>query len=269
MKKILITGATDGIGLETAKFAASQGHHLLMHGRSEVKLKAAVEAIKQTAPNTTIDSYLADLSTFSDIALLTRSVLEQHSTLDVIINNAGVFKTAHRITEDNLDVRFVVNTFAPVILTLGLLPILADDGRIVNLSSAAQAPIDVNAMSGETMLSDDFQAYAQSKLALTIWTQEVAKSLKPNQVCVAVNPASMLASKMVKDGFGVAGNDLNIGVQILMKAATDDKFATASGKYFDNDAQRFSPPHPFALSEENCAKVISELNSILMRFRQD
>ena len=74
-------------------------------------------------------------------------------------------------------------------------------------------------------------AYAQSKLALTIWSREMVKELPDGPIVVAVNPGSLLASKMVKEGFGIAGNDLQIGADILCQAALDDSFADASGKY--------------------------------------
>lgn len=266
MKKILITGATDGIGLETAKRFASQGFHLLMHGRSEKKLQSAIAQVQQQSPDVSIDTYLADLSKFSDIKLLTQNILQQHTQIDIIINNAGVFKMPNATTEDGLDARFVVNTFAPAIITNALLPILSDDGRIITLSSAAQAPIQVAALTGDVKLSDAFQAYAQSKLALTIWTNQLATTLKPNQVAVAVNPGSLLASKMVKEGFGVAGHDLSIGAEILNKAALADEFKNASGKYFDNDTKQFAAPHDFAQHPENCDKVTAAIDSTIAKF---
>jgi hypothetical protein len=78
-------------------------------------------------------------------------------------------------------------------------------------------------------------------------------------IFLAVNPGSLLASKMVKDGFGVAGKDLGIGVDILARAALSDRFALASGKYFDNDIGEFTPPHPAALDDQTSAKVYDQI----------
>ncbi len=170
-----------------------------------------------------------------------------------------MLKTPDTITPDGLDVRFVVNTFAPYLLTRLLLPIIAKSGRVVNLSSAAQAPVDLDAMAGRGSL-EDMGAYAQSKLAITIWSRELARQLRDGPVVVAVNPGSLLASKMVRDGFGIAGNDLSIGSEILCKAALDGAFANASGQYFDNDAGRFGQPNPAALDRDHSMAVMQAVD---------
>lgn len=266
MKTILLTGATDGIGLETAKQLVSQGHQVLLHGRSETKLKDAVDLLDSTYPGADTKTYCADLSNFLEINSMLEEIVKQHQKIDVIINNAGVLKAPKTTTTDGLDLRFMVNTFAPYIITKKLLPLLAADGRIINLSSAAQAPIDLDAMAGKRLIDEDFQAYAQSKLAITIWSQKMATQLTSNQVIVAVNPGSMLASKMVKEGFGVQGNDLKVGADILIKAALSDEFAEASGRYFDNDSQRFALPHLEAQDQIKCSQIMNVIDSIIERF---
>ena len=82
---------------------------------------------------------------------------------------------------------------------------------------------------------------------------------------IAVNPASMLGSKMVQEAFGVAGGDLRIGAEVLVRAALSDEFATASGKYFDNDSGRFSAPHPDALDPLKSREMIRVIEAILDR----
>lgn len=258
-KTILITGSTDGIGLLTAKTLAAQGHTILLHGRSAEKLKAAAKEVGGTT-----QSYSADLSRMADVHAMAAEIVKDHDRLDVVINNAGVLKIKNAMTADGYDARFMVNTFAPYALTRALLPIMPKDGRVVNLSSAAQAPIDVDAMYGRVPL-DDMAAYAQSKLAITIWSHEMAKELPDGPVIVAVNPGSLLASKMVKEGFGVAGNDLKIGADILIEAALGTSFADASGRYFDNDSQRFAQPHAAALDAGHAADVMRGINDIVAK----
>ncbi|WP_170576091.1 SDR family NAD(P)-dependent oxidoreductase [Ruegeria atlantica] len=256
-KTILVTGATDGIGLLTAKKLAADGHRILIHGRNATKLETARKDVGGE-----VETYRADLSDMSEVASLAAAIRANHDRLDVLINNAGVLKAPQPVLENGYDIRFVVNTFAPYLLTELLLPIMPKTGRVVNLSSAAQAPVDLSAMTGKKRLSD-MDAYAQSKLAITIWTREWAKSLPEGPAMIAVNPGSLLASKMVKDGFGVAGNDLNIGADILIDAALGDRFSNASGAYFDNDGGVFSDPHSAAFNIDHATDLMSTLQAII------
>jgi len=268
-KTILLTGSTDGIGLATAKMLVSLGHHVLLHGRSPAKLESAVKEIYGEADSGKAETYVADLSRQDDVKALAQAVTEKHSKIDVLINNAGILKTPSPITEDGMDVRFVVNTVAPYLLAQKLMPLLDSTGRIVNLSSAAQAPVDLQALAGEVRIDDDFGAYAQSKLALTMWSRQQALALGDGgPVIVAVNPGSLLASKMVKDAFGIPGGDLNKGAKILTCAALDDEFESASGKYFDNDSGQFADPHPDALDSQKCDAVVGVIEAILAQHFQ-
>ncbi|MBT8437533.1 MAG: SDR family NAD(P)-dependent oxidoreductase [Gammaproteobacteria bacterium] len=262
-KIILITGSTDGIGLATAEMLVSQGHHVLLHGRNPAKLEAAEKSLSELAGDGRVESYVADLSRMGEVEALAKAVIERHDKLDVLINNAGIFRTPDPVTPDGLDVRFAVNTLAPYLLTQRLLPLIPASGRVVNLSSAAQAPVDPQALSGQVRIADDFSAYAQSKLAITMWSRSMALALGDDgPAIIAVNPGSMLASKMVKEGFGVAGNDLGIGAEILTRAALSDEFATASGLYFDNDSGEFAAPHRDALDAQKCETIVRLVDTL-------
>ena len=264
-KTILITGSTDGIGLATAKAIAELGHRVILHGRNSTKLQAAIKDIKVQGGEHWAKGIVADLSSLAGVVRLAKEVEQTYGNIDVLINNAGVYKTPNTLAESGLDLRFVVNTLAPYLLTKSLLSAINSGGRVINLSSAAQAPVDLRAFRGETRLSDT-SAYAQSKLALTMWSRHLALSLgKAGPVVVAVNPKSLLGSKMVKDAYGVAGADLSIGSDILTKAALSDEFADASGKYYDNDIERFASPHADALDDEKCARIVSEMEGILQK----
>ncbi len=267
-KTILVTGSTDGIGLETAKLLATHGHVVLLHGRNTAKLEAAVRDVAAIAKGDQVGSYVADLSRINDVVALADRISEQHEHLDVLINNAGVFKTAEPITEAGLDVRFMVNTLAPYLLTRRLQPIMDGEGRVVNLSSAAQAPVNLDALAGRTRV-DDMEAYAQSKLALTMWSNALAASRVNGPIMIAINPGSLLASKMVKEGFGVVGSDLGIGADILSRAALSEDFAGANGLYFDNDQRRFGSPHRDALDVARCEKLVDVVEAVLADIQRE
>ena len=266
-KTILITGSTDGIGLETAKTLVSQGHHVLIHGRNAEKLKDAEKTLirinEESVNNGSVDCYLCDLSRIPNVIELAEAITKTHKKLDVLINNAGVYKTPKPITVDGLDARFAVNTIAPYLLTQKLLPHLGSDARVINLSSAAQAPVNIKALIGEVKLSDDLEAYSQSKLAITMWTRTMALSHKEKgPVFIAVNPGSLLATKMVKEGFGMAGHDIRIGADILIRLALDNEFADVSGQYFDNDYGKLASPHKDALDDKKAEQVVSAIESV-------
>lgn len=260
-KTILLTGSTDGIGLETARMLLSMGHRVLLHGRNPAKLRAAERSLSANLDEDLTETYVADLSFMNEVEDLSAQVRSKHQQIDVLINNAGVFHTPVTVTGDGLDIRFAVNTIAPYLLTHKLLPNLAGEGRIINTSSAAQSPVEADALLGRKGLSD-FEAYAQSKLALNMWSSHMALE-NTGLTVIAVNPGSMLGSKMVREGFGVDGGDIRIGARILTRAALDDDFSSASGQYFDNDAGRFAPPHADALDPEKNRKIVQLIENIL------
>lgn len=280
MKVILLTGATDGIGFEAAKKLVAAGHHLLLHGRNHVKLESVKAELSLLAGNVTaskIETYQADLSNLHEVESMAQSILNDHEQIDVLMNNAGVFKSSVGTVDVGKDLkvdqRLVVNTIAPYLLTKRLLPILSPNGgRIVNLSSAAQSPVDIACMTGGYLgasprpLSQS-EAYAQSKLGILQWTSALAADLQEGPqkhvVAVSVNPASLIGTKMVQEGYGIPGKSLSIGADILEAAALSKKFATASGKYFDNDSGDFRPPHPEALSPKNNKAIQEALDSLL------
>ncbi len=269
-KTILITGATDGIGLHTAKALVALGHAVLIHGRSPEKL-AQVEKTLNAIPNgTQVKPYRADLSNLSQVATFASVVKANHSRLDVIINNAGVLKTNTPFNADGMDVRFVVNTLAPYLLTQKLLPLLDTTARVINLSSAAQAPVDLDALRGKKRVSEDLNAYAQSKLAITMWSFFMAQQLSPKgPMIVAINPGSLLATKMVTEGFGIAGKDINMGSDILIRACLSDEFNHTSGEYFDNDSGQFAAPHGDALDAKKNQQLVECIQDLLNKSRDE
>lgn len=264
---ILITGATDGIGLATAKILAAKGHKLLIHGRNPEKLtavKAQLLALTtRDANKTSVKTYVADLSILSEVKSFSDKVKAEHQRLDVLINNAGILKTSTPFTTDGLDVRFSVNTIAPYIITKQLSSLLGKEGRVLNLSSTAQAPVNIDALTGKIQLAD-MEAYAQSKLAITMLSLSMANTYKDTGPAVlSVNPGSLLASKMVQQGFGLAGKDINIGANILIYLALEEGISHYSGQYFDNDKGEFSAPHADAMNLQKSDELIEMIDVVI------
>ena len=261
-KRILITGATDGIGLETAKMILESGHDLIIHGRNLSKSDKIKTSLFELFPNAIIDTCTADLSDLKSVRTLAENILDEYDHLDVLINNAGVFKVDNPTTSANLDIRFVVNCLAPYMLTQKLSELLKGNGRIINVSSAAQSKVNLQALRGLESLTD-MAAYSQSKLALTMWSKYLAEQQKlEGLVYLSVNPGSLLGSKMVKEGFGVNGGDLKIGAEILTKMALAEEFSKCSGQYFDNDSGHFLIPHNDIHNEAILTGLIDTLDEL-------
>ena len=258
-KTILITGSTDGIGLLTAKKLSILGNKILLHGRNKNKL-IAISKMLNNAP-----IYEADFSDMAAVEDMSQKILLKNKSIDVLINNAGILKTPNTKTIQNRDIRFDVNTLAPYILTNNLLPIIPKTGMILNLSSAAQASFNISSMSLFVQM-ESMTAYSQSKLAITIWSQEMARKHPLGPAFISINPGSLLATKMVKEGFGIEGKNINIGADILVKAATDKTFFSYSGAYYDNDIREFSSPHQLADNRSFCNNLMEKINSITQKY---
>lgn len=263
MKTILITGSTDGVGKLTALKLAKSGYQILLHGRNEGKLKKTIEEIKETTANDKISGFVSDLSDFNSLHKMIKEISNKFLSIDVLINNAGVFKSTIEKNQEDLDMRFAVNYFAPYQLTNGLVPILKNSSspRIINLSSAAQSTFSMEALKGKEPNSNN-EAYAQSKLALTMWSLAFAKA-NPDITTIAVNPGSLLNTNMVKEAYGHYWSPADKGANILVELAVSEKHKENSGKYFDNDKGDFSNAHNDAYNQAKVDLLITETEKIL------
>ncbi|MHC6178319.1 SDR family NAD(P)-dependent oxidoreductase [Clostridium sp. JNZ X4-2] len=114
---VLITGATDGIGRETAKSLTKKGFHVIIHGRNEKKTKAVVEEIKAETKGADVDMLLCNLLSFKNIKRMTDEFYKKHDHLDVLINNAeAVFSKERVLTEDGEERTFQLNVFSPLLV---------------------------------------------------------------------------------------------------------------------------------------------------------
>ncbi len=262
-KTILITGSTDGIGNLAARMLAEEGHTVLLHGRNEAKLLRVMEEIKQASTNEALKGYVADFSNLEAVQQMAHKITQEVSAIDVLINNAGVFKSATPQVMDGLDIRFVVNYLAPYLLTNTLLPALekGDKPRVINVSSAAQAPVSLKALAGETTLAAQ-EAYAQSKLAITMWTFYMAQQ-HPGMMSIAVNPGSLLNTNMVREAFGRHWSPASKGGEILRDLAILDVYRDKSGQYFDNDRGGWGEAHADAYQEERVSGLLAETKKLI------
>lgn len=262
-KTIFITGSTDGIGKLTVLNLAKQGHTIYIHGRSEAKVASVVSEIKEASNNQNIQGLVADFSDLGAVSKLATQIKADIPKIDVLINNAGIFKTTAILNRDGLDIRIVVNYLAPYLLTNAILQNInmSEAPRIINLSSAAQAPVLETVLVGKQQDSAN-NTYAQSKLALTMWSFNLAK-IVPNTTVIAVNPGSLLNTKMANEAYGQYWSPAEKGVAILVDLALSENYKNDSGKYFDNDKGSFSPAHTDAYNDEKIKNLLELTDNLL------
>jgi len=267
MKHILITGSTDGIGKLAAIKLAKDGHKIYLHGRNEEKLQKVIVETKELSKNDSINGFVADFSDLEAVKQMAQEFKNKVPQLDVLINNAGVFKSAASQNNDEIDIRFVVNYLAPYLLTNALIPLIqnTNGARIINLSSAAQAPVNLSVFEGSVTMSQQ-DAYAQSKLALTMWSFYLAKQLQ-NISVIAVNPGSLLNTNMVKEAFGKFWSPADKGANIIYDLAVLAEYNNITGKYFDNDKGetkgKFGEAHPDAYDDKKIEQLVEITASVL------
>jgi retinol dehydrogenase 14 len=191
-KTVLITGGTGGIGRAAAVALASIGARVGITGRDAVRARAAADAIAKETRNHAIDTFVADMSSQTEIRRLADEVLAAYPRLDVLLNNVGGFWSHRHVTADGLEHTFALNHLAPFLLTNLLLKrlIASAPARIVTISSGAQSMgrIDFDDPMGERTYSGQ-RAYNQSKLANVMFTYKLAARLAGTGVtAMAVHP---------------------------------------------------------------------------------
>lgn len=232
---IFLTGATDGIGKLTAFQLAGQKAHLLLHGRNKSKTTNLVDELKQKTGNEHIEGFVADLSALEEVRQLAKNILEKHDQLNVLINNAGAGFADPQYSKDGYELRFAVNYLAPFLLTHLLLPALKNGApsRIVNVSSAGQKAVNFDNLMFEENF-DAVDAYRQSKLALIMFTFDLAEELKEEEITVnSLHPGTYLNTKMVTNAGIRPWGKPEKGAEAEVYLATSPELSGVTGKYFD------------------------------------
>lgn len=257
---ILVTGATDGLGFGVAEKLASLGATVLLHGRSAEKLANAKSLIEKRTGNTKLKTYQADFASLQQIRDLASDILKSESSLDVLINNAGIgVESTRRESDDGIELTFQVDYLSTYMLSNLLLPLLkrSAPSRIVNVASAGQAPID---FSNPLLIRDwsGVQAYCQAKLAQINFTFRMAKDLENTGVTVnAFHPASYMPTKIVKGLFSVQSS-IEEGVDATLNLAVSRELKTTSGRYFNGMSEEQPNSQASNIAMQRALKELSE-----------
>jgi NAD(P)-dependent dehydrogenase (short-subunit alcohol dehydrogenase family) len=248
-RTILITGATSGLGEGLAERLAPTGARLLLHGRDEAKGERLLDQLLPSATGE-LEWLRADLASLDQVAALADRVLEEER-LDALVNNAGVGTAGERLeSEDGYELRFAVNYLAPFLLTRRLLPLLERSAptRIVNVVSAGQAPIDLDNVMLERRYGGG-RAYSQSKLALIMFTLDLAEELNGSGVTAnSLHPATYMPTNMVKAAGVRPITPLEEGIEATLRLIESPELDGVSGSYFDGTEE--AAPHPQAYDPE-------------------
>ena len=241
---ILVTGSTDGLGKLTARDLAAAGATVLLHGRDPERGDAAVRELREETDNDRLHYYVADFASLEEVRRLADEITADHERLDVLVNNAGIGagrrgETSRDSSRDGYELRFAVNYLAPFLLTRLLLPLVrrSAPSRILNVASAGQSPISFD----DVMLErgyDGMRAYAQSKLALVMFTFDLAGELEGTGVIAnSLHPASLMDTKMVFETFGSASSSVREGTDATVRLAISPELEGITGRYFDGQRE--------------------------------
>jgi NAD(P)-dependent dehydrogenase (short-subunit alcohol dehydrogenase family) len=242
-RSVLVTGATRGIGLETAVQLAGLGADVLVHGREPGRGSAALAAVRAaSAPAASPALYLADLSSLGAVRRLAAELRGDLPRLDVLVANAGVFCPERQETGDSLELTFAVNVVAPVLLAAELLPRLraAAPARVVIVSSASHWTGEIHWDDLQLVAPgayDPLRAYDQSKLAVLMLTLALARRLQGTGVsAVCLDPGDVATTMLASGWPDLEGMAVEDGAVTSVYLASAPEAAGISGAYFEDGA---------------------------------
>ena len=243
MKTAVVTGASAGIGLETARGLAARAFHVVLLCRNAEKAKVAHRHIEGCVPGASTDIVLADLSVLADVRRAATEITQRLDGLDVLVNNAGITLRKPAYTVEGIDVMEATNHLGPFLLTNLLRPMLeaSAPSRVVTVASAVHRI-------GKLRLDEleetrnygflGFPRYGETKLMNILFTRELARRLEGTGVVAnAVHPGAVRTDLGAPPGAvrALTGRFMRSpeqGARTSIHAATAPDLATVTGRYF-------------------------------------
>ncbi len=230
----VITGATEGIGKQTAAELAERGFHVVIHGRNEARAKEAAKGLSGA------DICVGDFASLKQVRAMGADLAKRFLRIDVLLNNAGVYAKTRTLTEDGFELTVGVNHFAHFVLTHLLIDSLraSEQGRVVNVSSGVHGggEIDFDDLNLEHGFSG-YAAYANSKLMNVLFSNELARRLQNTRITSNALHPGVIATKLLREGFGGGGASLASGARTTTMVASDPSLRATTGAYF-SDARK-------------------------------
>ena len=285
VKTILITGATDGIGKHLAKKLASEGHHVILHGRNPQKLELALQEVRAVSLRGRISSYLADFSELDDVYRFVEEIKRDFQSIDVLFNNAGLYAEKERkASAENVELTFMLSVLVPYMLTTELSPLLekASDGRVINTSSYMHhfAKVKDLDFGFETNYNPGL-AYNNSKL-YTIWmTRYLAREFfqKGSSITVNAYHPGLISTNLGNDSsdekakkslFGrlmkSISKNLDEGIETGYSLTLSEEVRGLTGYYFDEKKVKSVSEKGYTF--EKARDLINYCNNKIELFKQ-
>ena len=277
MQTALITGSTDGIGRETAKQLAKRGYRIIIHGRNQDKAERIKSELNEINPTLDHIIQLADLNSQEELLDLSFRLKQNEEKIDVLINNAGIYKNKLEYSREGIEKTAAVNYHSHFILTLLLLPLLnkTEEPRIINFSSMVHSHSLDPAEIWDPINFSGSQAYSDSKLAMILFTFKLARNL--NKATVNCLHPGVINTKLLRRGWGAGGSSVEKGAKTPVYLADSEQVKNKSGYYFVNKNKKKAANAAYdhklqdQLWQESIDKIkYSEiLNKISEKFKSD
>lgn len=242
-KTVIVTGANSGMGMATVRALSDMGAKVIMLCRSEKRGTEALEKLSSEKYRD-LELILCDLGNYDSIRAFANIVRRGYDHIDILVNNAGFISLDRQETGEGLERQFGINHIGHFLLTMSLLDLIGEGGRIVNVASGAHKTgkihfDDINLTKGFNVI----KAYSQSKLANVLFTRELARRVKDRGITVNCCHPGAVATNIGIDrdtGFGKTVTRLlkpffqtpEQGARTAIFLASDDSVSDVTGEYF-------------------------------------